>query len=59
MGCNCSLVQTTLYVVIAVLAFWPDLIGPSSTVIGVAALLLLLHHYMCKGCDVSGMKKKK
>ncbi|MBM3230336.1 hypothetical protein FJZ22_01615 [Candidatus Pacearchaeota archaeon] len=59
MKCNCSLVQTVLYLVIAVLAFWPALLGSSSLIIGIAAVLLLVHQFACKECcDVSQKKKR-
>ena len=59
MKCNCSLVQTVLYLVIAVLAFWPALLNSSSLVIGIAAVLLLIHQFACKGCCEVPAKKKK
>jgi hypothetical protein len=59
MACNCSVVQNVLYVVIAVLAFWPDLVGASSMIIGIAAVVLLVHQLMCRECCSTGMKKKK
>ena len=61
MKCNCSFVQTVLYLVIAVLAFWPDLLSSSSLVIGIAAILLLVYQYQfaCTCCCEVPAKKKR
>ncbi len=61
MKCNCALVQTVLYLVIAVLAFWPALLNSSSLVIGIAAVFLLVYQYQfaCTCCCEVPAKKKR
>jgi glucose dehydrogenase len=60
MGCNCKMVEMVLAIVIIVFALWET--GASQWIILIAAILLLLHSWMCKSCKMpasSTAKKKK
>jgi len=62
MGCNCSLTEKIIGVVIIVLAIWPNVIGATNSkwVIVVAAAVLIIHAFKCSACNMpagSDMKK--
>lgn len=56
MGCNCSLVERVIAVVILVFAIWNT--SASRWIIGIAAVVLLAHSFKCPNCKVTATKKK-
>lgn len=48
MNCNCQWTETILAIVILVFAFWT--VSWSQWIIAIAAIVLLLHAWMCKSC---------
>ena len=60
--CNCKLTEIVLGVIILLFAVWDWGIDPrfSKWIVGIAAVLLILHASMCKSCGmpVSSRRKK-
>lgn len=62
MGCNCQWTETVIALVILLFTFWS--VQWSQWIVGLAAVVLLLHAWMCKSCmmcreHASSSSKKK
>lgn len=63
MNCNCKWTETILAIVILLFTFWS--VAWSQWIVSIAAILLLLHAWMCKSCmmcrehEAMPAKKKK
>lgn len=48
MGCNCKWCELVIAIVILVFTFWQT--TASKWIIAIAAIVLILHSFMCKSC---------
>ena len=53
MGCNCKWTEIVIGLVILIFTIWPGIIGVTASwwVIVIAAIVLILHAFMCKPCS--------
>lgn len=60
MECNCKVTEIILGIIILVFAVWPNMFGMVVTqwVVGVAAVLLILHAIKCNSCKIPTARKK-
>ena len=60
MECNCKVTEVILGIIVLVFAVWPGLLGAqvSQWVVGIAAVLLILHALKCTSCAMPKSRKK-
>lgn len=60
MGCNCKVTEIVLGIVVLIFALWPDWIGAmaSKWIVGIAAVLLILHAATCKNCAMPKSRRR-
>ena len=66
MNCNCKWCEAVIAVIILLFAYWPTLFGVSAMtskwIVVIAAIVLLIHSFVCKRCmmcDDHKMSSKK
>ncbi len=60
MECNCKVTEVILGIIVLVFAIWPTWLGLNVTqwIIGIAAVLLILHAIKCNSCAMPPSRKK-
>ncbi len=60
MECNCKVTEIILGIIVLVFAVWPQWLGAQTSqwIVGIAAVLLILHAIKCNKCVMPKSRKK-